>query len=522
MSAPETGRSGRGVQGPIRQADRIEIEQLRILSRRITAALVTIAVVAMVFTAATVTRFAIGHDVSVWIAWTLDPMVAGALLTVLLVDARLVELGTAPAGWATALRWFAGLGTWVMNVWNSIWPDGGFGVPTEVDAAGVVLHSIPPVLLIVLAEAATGYRRVIADRIRHLEGRAAAGRGTQNVGTPEGLHTVNTPDPGFLRPASKSPGPGYAEGTHIPSTPEVAAMGAAECRTHRGYTLAGTPAEHLRGAAHMVVEASADRADPWSNAGPRERVETTTRATTGPTAPVVVEGVGTGADPWSDGGRGEQAETTTQLTIDMTTGPTTSVVAGAVIPPVVAGVSLTLANDHQDDHGRDHREGNRTTTSAVARAVAPPVVAADNLSAANDHSTNRQHHHPGDHADDHTSRHREATAATWSAQSADQVRDDVRTADATDADGGFDSPSRGVTSADPPAPSAEKGFALTETPAPSPVELKRRARRMHRDAVAATRRPVTIEALQTELGLSRRAAAELRREVVALNGVARH
>lgn len=147
-----------------------EAHQLRLLSRRITAALIVVAVVAMTFTAVSVTVFALDHGVSPWVAWTLDPMVAVALLAVLLADARLVELGTAPSGWATALRWFAGLATWTMNAWSSIWPHGGFGVPRDIDPAGVVLHSVAPVLLVLLAEAATGYRRVIAARIRLLEG----------------------------------------------------------------------------------------------------------------------------------------------------------------------------------------------------------------------------------------------------------------------------------------------------------------------------------------------------------------
>ncbi|MBB0243532.1 DUF2637 domain-containing protein [Streptomyces alkaliphilus] len=55
---------------------------------------------------------------------------------------------------------------------------------------------------------------------------------------------------------------------------------------------------------------------------------------------------------------------------------------------------------------------------------------------------------------------------------------------------------------------------VTEVVALTPAELRRRARSLHRRAVTATGRPVTIEALRTELGLSRRDAAALRREVV--------
>lgn len=55
---------------------------------------------------------------------------------------------------------------------------------------------------------------------------------------------------------------------------------------------------------------------------------------------------------------------------------------------------------------------------------------------------------------------------------------------------------------------------VTEVITLSPAELRKRARALHRQAVMSTRRPVTIKTLQDELGLSRRDATELRREVV--------
>ncbi|MFI1395258.1 hypothetical protein [Streptomyces sp. NPDC020681] len=146
-----------------------QIAALLRLQVRLTRVLVAIAVVALAFTATNVTLFAITHHISVWIAWLLDPMVAVALGTVLIVDGLLSQHGVHPSGWATALRWFAGLGTWLMNCWAALWPAGtAFGVPRDVDPAGLVLHSIPPVLLIVLAEAITHYRRAILARIAEL------------------------------------------------------------------------------------------------------------------------------------------------------------------------------------------------------------------------------------------------------------------------------------------------------------------------------------------------------------------
>ncbi|MFD0444679.1 hypothetical protein ACFQ10_23025 [Streptomyces indonesiensis] len=123
---------------------RVQIAALNRLQSGLTTVLVLVAVVALAFTATNVTMFAIRHEVSPWIAWLLDPMVAVALGAVLIVDGRLSEYGVTPSGWASGLRWFAGLGTWVMNCWGSLWPEGSaFGVPRLVDPAGLVLHSIP-------------------------------------------------------------------------------------------------------------------------------------------------------------------------------------------------------------------------------------------------------------------------------------------------------------------------------------------------------------------------------------------
>ncbi|PAN01017.1 hypothetical protein CJI59_13930 [Streptomyces sp. Alain-F2R5] len=55
---------------------------------------------------------------------------------------------------------------------------------------------------------------------------------------------------------------------------------------------------------------------------------------------------------------------------------------------------------------------------------------------------------------------------------------------------------------------------VTETIIRTPSELRREARRLHREAVRSTNRPVTIRTLQDELGLSRREATDLRRDVV--------
>jgi hypothetical protein len=55
---------------------------------------------------------------------------------------------------------------------------------------------------------------------------------------------------------------------------------------------------------------------------------------------------------------------------------------------------------------------------------------------------------------------------------------------------------------------------VTEVVTLTPSELRRRATKLNRELVASTNRQVTIDRLRDEFGLSRREAAELRREVV--------
>lgn len=192
-----------------------QIVALQALQTNLTRVLVAVAVVALAFTATNVTLFAIDHHISPWIAWLLDPMVAVALGAVLIVDGRLSEHGVHPSGWASALRWFAGLGTWLMNCWGSLWPNGApFGMPRQVDPAGLVLHSIPPVLLIVLAEAITHYRRAILERIAVLR---------DQVDTPR--TEVNTPAPS-LASAPSAPASAAALDRPVPAPSPLVICGA--------------------------------------------------------------------------------------------------------------------------------------------------------------------------------------------------------------------------------------------------------------------------------------------------------
>jgi hypothetical protein len=76
-----------------------------------------------------------------------------ALAVALVGDKALAQLGLA-SGWGTALRWAATVMSLVLNC-SAAWLNG--------DPLGVTLHAIPPMLLIVLTEAAQSYRTALAE-----------------------------------------------------------------------------------------------------------------------------------------------------------------------------------------------------------------------------------------------------------------------------------------------------------------------------------------------------------------------
>lgn len=128
----------------------------------------------LAFTMVNVQTFAAG-GAEVWslpwcAAWLLDPMVSLVLIAVLRaeqVTARYqVEMRTATLGpWVTRTKLFAFLATYVMNTWQS-W--------ATLHVSGIVLHSVPPVMVYLAAE--TG--PILRDRLTEAVIRAARPDGT--------------------------------------------------------------------------------------------------------------------------------------------------------------------------------------------------------------------------------------------------------------------------------------------------------------------------------------------------------
>ncbi|MFT9480781.1 hypothetical protein [Streptomyces sp. Mo3] len=137
------------------------------LMRTLVRILAGVAALALIFTAVNVTLFAVDHHIPWPIAVLLNPMVALTLTSVLYADARLAAWDIPPPRWSTALRWSAGLAATVMNTWTSLWPDDHIGWPRHADPAGVLLHAVPPLLLIGLTETVAAYRRCTSQTHPH-------------------------------------------------------------------------------------------------------------------------------------------------------------------------------------------------------------------------------------------------------------------------------------------------------------------------------------------------------------------
>jgi len=139
-----------------RQPDalRAEIASVERASTYLVRALLAVAIGALVFTMVNVTLFASAEGVHPLIAWMLDPLASVAMMTILLAEATLSRHGRKAGAWPTALKWAAGLATWAMNTWTSL---------IDLSAAGLLLHSVAPAIVLLLAEATPRIRRRFAE-----------------------------------------------------------------------------------------------------------------------------------------------------------------------------------------------------------------------------------------------------------------------------------------------------------------------------------------------------------------------
>jgi hypothetical protein len=89
-------------------------------------------------------------------AWLLDPTVCLVLLAILRAEQVTARYQVRTGRWVRAAKWLTLAATYVMNTWSS-W--------AARSPAGVVLHSVPPLVVFVAAEAVTDLRDKLTDAV---------------------------------------------------------------------------------------------------------------------------------------------------------------------------------------------------------------------------------------------------------------------------------------------------------------------------------------------------------------------
>jgi hypothetical protein len=89
-------------------------------------------------------------------AWLLDPMVSLVLLAILRAEQVTALHGVRMGGWVRTAKWFTLGATYVMNTWSAY---------AAGSAALVVLHSVPPLVVFVAAEAVTDLRDKLGSAV---------------------------------------------------------------------------------------------------------------------------------------------------------------------------------------------------------------------------------------------------------------------------------------------------------------------------------------------------------------------
>jgi hypothetical protein len=139
-----------------------------------------------------------------WVAWLLDPMVSLVLLAVLRAEQVTARYQVALPTWARRTKWLTFAATYVMNTWTS------WGLAdTPFSASGVVLHSVPPLVVFATAETGPGLRDRLTEAV-HRAMAAHQGPGAEQTG-PGDLPVLDEPvaaapiEPAPIEPAPVRP-----------------------------------------------------------------------------------------------------------------------------------------------------------------------------------------------------------------------------------------------------------------------------------------------------------------------------
>ncbi|MFB9615702.1 hypothetical protein ACFFS4_35290 [Kutzneria kofuensis] len=109
-----------------------------------------------------------------WLAaWLLDPTVSLVLLAILRAEQVTARYQVQTGPWVRRAKWLTVAATYVMNTWASY---------AAGSLSGVVLHSVPPLVVFVAAEAVTDLRDKLTEAV------TAAFTNASAVNTPETVH----------------------------------------------------------------------------------------------------------------------------------------------------------------------------------------------------------------------------------------------------------------------------------------------------------------------------------------------
>jgi len=121
-----------------------------------------------------------------WSAWLLDPMVSLVLLAILRAEQVIARHRVTTGGWVRAAKWFTLGATYVMNTWQAF---------TACSPALVVLHSVPPLVVFVAAEAVTDLRHKLGQAVTagFMNAATATGAVPSSVPVPVPAEAAGTP-----------------------------------------------------------------------------------------------------------------------------------------------------------------------------------------------------------------------------------------------------------------------------------------------------------------------------------------
>ncbi|QUQ66065.1 hypothetical protein [Kutzneria sp. CA-103260] len=154
----------------------------------------------LAFTMTNVQQFAangaVAWSLPWWSAWLLDPMVSLVLLAILRAEQITARYRVRTGGWVRAAKWFTLAATYVMNTWQAF---------TAGSPALVVLHSVPPLVVFVAAEAVTDLRDKLGQAV------TAAFMNAPTVPQVLAAADVSTPVPAEPEPAAPTRRTSFAD-----------------------------------------------------------------------------------------------------------------------------------------------------------------------------------------------------------------------------------------------------------------------------------------------------------------------